>query len=44
MIFDLHEFAIGRRLRKSEHGTMIKPRMAGQDTVGFARPQQNSWH
>ena len=43
VIFDLHKSAVGRRLREPEHGAMIEPRMAGQDAVGFARPQQNSW-
>ena len=42
MVFDLHEFAVGRRLRKPEHGAMIKPRMAGQDAVGLAWLEQNS--
>ena len=42
MVFDLHEFAIGRRLREPEHGAMINPRMAGEDAVGLARLEQNS--
>jgi hypothetical protein len=42
MVFDLHELAIGHRLRKPEHGTMIEPRMAGEDAVGLARLEQNS--
>ena len=42
MVFDLHQLAIGGGLREPEDGTMINPRMAGQDAVGFARFQQNS--
>jgi hypothetical protein len=42
MVFDLDEFAISRRLREPEHGTMIKPRMTGQDAVSFAGLEQNS--
>jgi hypothetical protein len=43
MVFYLHEFAIGRRLREPEHGTMINPRMAGKYPVGFARFEQDCW-
>jgi hypothetical protein len=43
MVFDLHELAIGGGLREPEHGAMIDPRMAGQDTIGFARLQQDCW-
>jgi hypothetical protein len=42
MVFDLHELAIGRRLRNPEHGTLIEPRMSGKDAVGLARLEQNS--
>ena len=42
MVFDLHEFAIGGGLREPEHGTVINPRMAGQDAVGLARLEQDS--
>jgi len=42
MVLDLHQFAIGGGLREPQNRTMIYPRMAGQDAVGFTRLEQDS--